>query len=202
MIIVKTWLYCKFYNGMKRPYQPCFSVTEIGSVSIWTACMCVCLWALMCLNVCQEREGRKEKEANSLGQAEPRNTPSSPRSLLSLFYPPPFCFESSPGPLLQALPPVSPLFAHRLLSRPRPLSEAPLLLTAHPPQTHRSVCVSCSQSQSRSRSYVCRCPWCRCKWSRSEWWRRRTSRRRPGKDKKLRLRICSWASGSVWVANC
>lgn len=142
-----------------------------------SVCVCVCLWAFMCLNVFQEREWRKEREANGGGQAEPRNQPLPPHHRRTAWSEP--SPHQDPSALyLGALPPPSPLF----LSRPCPLSEAPLPLTAHPPQTRRSVCASCSQSQSRSQSYVCRCLWCRCRWSQSEWWRRRTSRRRPMKD--------------------
>lgn len=70
----------------------------------------------MCLNACQEREGRKEKEANGRGQAEPRSAPLPPphpfvfrrtaqaapalyRRLCRLFRP-----FSSPGPALSRKP--------------------------------------------------------------------------------------------------
>lgn len=119
MIIVKTWLYCKFYN--ERPYQPCFSVTEIRIVSIYM-CVCVCLWAFMCLNVFQEREGREEKEANGWGQAELRNQPYPPRSH-------PFVFK---GPLPRALP---HSFAPPPLPAPpslgKPLDHSLLILPKH-----------------------------------------------------------------------
>lgn len=144
---------------------------------VWVFEQCVCV----CLNACQEREGRKEKEANGWGQAEPRSAPLPP--------PHPFVFWRT----AQAAPALYRWLCRlfRPFSSPGPAlsREAPLPLTAHPPQTHRSVCASCSQSQSRSRSYVCRCPWCRCKWSQSEWWRRRTLRRRPGKDQITGLRL-------------
>lgn len=53
---------------MKRPYQPCFSVTEKGNVSLGTTCVsvcvCVCVCGAMCLSQrpCQEKEEHKEKE--------------------------------------------------------------------------------------------------------------------------------------------
>lgn len=157
------------------------STLLFGDGGVWVfEHLSVCWWEFVCFNMCREREGFKGKEANGWLEAEPKALPN---------FLPTRSFSNdgsgSPVPPPRALPP--PLrfnpFSPRLLSRPRPLSEAPLLLTAHPPQTHRSVCASCSQSQSRCRSCVCRYPWCRCRWSRSEWWRRRTLRRTPGRDK-------------------
>lgn len=76
MITVKTWLYCKFYNGMKDRINPAFQWQR--GVWVFERCVCVCLWAFMCLNVFQEREWRKEREANGRGQAEPRSPPLPP----------------------------------------------------------------------------------------------------------------------------
>lgn len=134
------------------------------------------VYVCVCEHLCVWTSFKREKDARRGSQtAEDRQSPEEHP------YRHPIGGLLGQAPLalyLGALPPPSPLF----LSRPRPLSEAPLPLTAHPPQTRRSVCASCSQSQSRSQSYVCRCLWCRCRWSQSEWWRRRTSRRRPMRD--------------------
>lgn len=140
----------------------------------------------LCVWTCVERErGTKGKGGKWLraGRAQ-KHTPSSTLTLHSPTTPNHLYLKQCSGPFPLTLPHLLPLL-------PPPLPAPPsLLLTARLPQTHRSVCASCSQSQSRSRSYVCRCPWCRCKWSRSEWWHRRTLMRRPGKGKieKLRLR--------------
>lgn len=70
MLIAKTWLYCKFYDGMKRPYQPCFSVTECLN----SECVFV--------SMCQEEEGTQGK-----GSERPRRAAS-------------FCPASYPCPAL------------------------------------------------------------------------------------------------------
>lgn len=148
---------------------------ERRSVSIWTVCVCVCLGAFWTY-VKRERDVRKRRQTG-WGQADPRSTRSPPH--------PPFFYSSAQA--VSALYQLCRLFCpcFRPASSPSPaLSwKPPLPLTAHPLQTHHSVCASYSQSQSRSRSCVCRCPWCRCKWSRSEWWHHRTLRQRPGTDK-------------------
>lgn len=79
----------------------------------------VCWWEFVCFNMCREREGFKEKEANGWRQAEPKALPN---------FLPPRSFSNdgsgSPAPLPRALPP-PPAFLP--LFTPPPLQAPPSL---------------------------------------------------------------------------
>lgn len=181
------WWHGKIYNGMRSLINPALRWRR--SVSIWTECVCVCE-NLCVLTFVKRKRDRIEGSRKRRQMAEDGR---SQKNFLVSF----LCAQC--WPLLWKPLPTCPLFC-----RPRPPSSlcllsrhAPSLLTARPPRTRRSVCASCSQSQSRCQSCACRCPWCRCRWSRSEWWRRRTSRRRPVRDQ-----ISGLSLGTSYGCSC
>lgn len=120
MIIVKTWLYCKFYNGMKDRINPAFQWQREG-VWVFEQCVCVSLWAFYVSE-------RVSRESGTLGKggkpAESRQSPDAHPS------PHPFEFKGllrRPLALHRRLCRLfCPFFSPRLLSRPRPLPDAPL----------------------------------------------------------------------------
>ena len=118
MIIVKTWLYCKFYNGMKDRINPAFQWQREG-VWVFEQCVCVSLWAFyVSERVSRESgtlgKGGKRAESRQSPDARPLPThlnlkdcsgsPSPSTAGSAASFAPFFRPASSPGPALSRMP--------------------------------------------------------------------------------------------------